>query len=668
MNMIISSDSKMSWLVDAHEDIDKIFRTILPQHGREPREGQIELCHEMLDALAGKRIALCDAGVGVGKTDAYIVAALMLHKHKPALLCTGKDDDLNESESPFVISTSSIQLQRAIMDDYIPFLSKTLLEAGMIAEPFSAQVQKGKENFACRDRMLYRLSTVNMERKNPIQRDALLMLKTEYDLDRIPSLSGYDRARVCVPQTCLDPCAHSDVCPYMRHVMSSRVHPALFQICNHHYLMADAEHKANGRRALLPYYRGLIIDEAHRLYDAVQSVCGLEVSEKQVKLLLNDLRNARMNTLANTLSVSFDQLFRTFFSQAGRADLYRRTNDCRSALKEALGALENVRRSMAGWKRNGHIYSRISNMITALKRFDDGDTAYYCFAELDDTGCARLCTVSKSYRTHLNQLLWSRDIGMVLTSGTLAAGKDLKYFEKQLGLERNDRVTESITPSPFDYQNHCLLYLPADMPRCSDHLAFREAAAERIAELIQATHGHALVLFTSYTEMKDVFDRLEAMELPHKVFAMFKRGDEYLTAFRSSNGSVLLNTKWEGVDYPGDQVSSLIIPRLPFPRRDALHKGQLDDYREVSQFIREVAIPEMQVKLRQGFGRGIRLVSDTCAVSILDGRAAPGGSHHEAVLAALPACPMTQELADVEAFIRRNKPSDYFRTGDADNE
>lgn len=667
MNMT-SANSKISWLSDAHEDIEKIFRIILPQHGREPRDGQIELCHKMLDSLAGKRIALCDAGVGVGKTDAYIVAALMLHKHKPALLCTGKGDDLNENNSPFVISTSSIQLQRAIMDDYIPFLSNTLLEAGMIAEPFTAQVQKGKENFACRDRMLYRLSTVNMERKNPIQRDALLMLKTEYDLDRIPGLSGYDRARVCVPNTCLDPCEHSDVCPYMRHVMNSRVHPALFQICNHYYLMADAEHEANGRRALLPYYRGLIIDEAHRLYDAVQSICGLEVSEKQVKLLLNDLRTARMNTLANALSVSFDQLFRAFFSQAGRGDLYRRTNDCRNALRETLGALETVRRSMIGWKRTGHISGRINSMVTALKRFDDGDNTYYCFAELDDTGCAKLCAVSKSYRAHLDKLLWSRDIGMVLTSGTLAAGKDLKFFKKHLGLEHNNRVTENITPSPFDYQHHCLLYFPTDMPRCSDHLAFREAAAERIAGLIQATHGHALVLFTSYTEMKDIFDRLEAMELPHKVFAMFKRGDEYLAAFRSSNGGVLLNTKWEGVDYPGDQVSSLIIPRLPFPRRDALHKGKLNDYREVSQFIREVAIPEMQVKVRQGFGRGIRLVSDTCAVSILDGRAAPGGSHHDAVLAALPACPMTQELADVEAFIRRNKPSDYFRTGDADNE
>ena len=83
MNMT-SANSKISWLSDAHEDIEKIFRIILPQHGREPRDGQIELCHKMLDSLAGKRIALCDAGVGVGKTDAYIVAALMLHKHKPA--------------------------------------------------------------------------------------------------------------------------------------------------------------------------------------------------------------------------------------------------------------------------------------------------------------------------------------------------------------------------------------------------------------------------------------------------------------------------------------------------------------------------------------------------------------------------------------------------------
>lgn len=658
--MIISLKCSMSRLKDAHEDIEKIFREILPQHDREPREGQIKLCHEMLDTLAGKRIALCDAGVGVGKTDAYIVAALMLHKHKPALLLTDKDDDINESESPFVISTSSIQLQRAIIDDYIPFLSNTLLEAGVIDEPFTAQIQKGKENFACRDRALYRLSTANMERKNPAQRDALLKLKEEYDLDRIPGLSGYDRARVCVPKSCPDICEHSDICPYMRHVMDARVHPALFQICNHHYLMADAEHKAKGHKALLPYYRGLIIDEAHRLYDAVQSICGLEVSEKQVKYLLQDMRSARMNTLANTLAASLDRLFRAFFSQAGSSDLYKRTFDCRNALRESVSALETARRSMSGWTRNEHMTGRIANMITALRRFQQDDGAYYCFAELDDTGCAKLCTVSKSYRTHLHKLLWSRDVGMVLTSGTLAAGRDLQFVERRLGLEGNSRVTESITPSPFDYRSHCLLYFPEDMPRCSDHYAFREAAAEQIADLIQATHGHALVLFTSYTEMKDIFDRLEAMKLPHKVFAMFKRGDEYLTAFRSSKGSVLLNTKWEGVDYPGDQVSSLIIPRLPFPRRDALHKGQLDGYREVSQFIREVAIPEMQVKLRQGFGRGIRLVSDTCVVSILDGRAAPGGNHHNAVLAALPACSMTRELADVEQFIRLKKSADYF--------
>lgn len=117
------------------------------------------------------------------------------------------------------------------------------------------------------------------------------------------------------------------------------------------------------------------------------------------------------------------------------------------------------------------------------------------------------------------------------------------------------------------------------------------------------------------------------------------------------------------MDYPGDQVSSLIIPRLPFPRRDALHQGSKNSYRETREFVIEVALPEMLLKLRQATGRGIRLMTDTCVISILDSRCAPEGRYYHDVRGALPPYPQTRELEDVESFIRRKKSPDYFIDG-----
>lgn len=660
---IMDMKQNLLFLNAAHKDIDTIFKEILPKYGREPRNGQIELSHTMLDSLAGKSIALCDAGVGIGKTDAYIVAAAMLHKHNPLRLESANDGDINENDSPFSISTSSIQLQRAIVDDYIPFLSDTLFREGMINEPFSGEIQKGKRNYACRDKMIYRLNTANLEQKNPVQREALLKLKEEYDLDRIPNLSGYDRAKVCVPDSCLSPCEHSDICPYMRHVMRARVHPDLFQICNHHYLLADAMLREQEKQPLLPLYRGLIVDEAHLLYEAVQTVCGLEISMKSVNRLLNGLRNERMNTIANMLASTFDQLFRAFFQQAGSNELYQRSSECRLTLKSAAIALESAKRSILSFDRTRRLQKQLDDFHTVLDRFYSGNESFYCFSELDDTGYPSLRTVAKSYRTKLDKLFWSKPIGIVLTSGTLTTGKDMKFVKSRLGLSNKDHIDESITPSPFDYTNNSLLYLPKHMPPCSDRELFREAAADEIGKLVTATCGHTLVLFTSYNEMKDIFGRLRDIGLQYPLYAMFAHGDQYLAAFRASGNGILLNTKLEGLDYPGDQVSSLIIPRLPFPRRDALHQGSKNSYRETREFVIEVALPEMLLKLRQATGRGIRLMTDTCVISILDSRCAPEGRYYHDVRGALPPYPQTRELEDVESFIRRKKSPDYFIDG-----
>lgn len=137
--------------------------------------------------------------------------------------------------------------------------------------------------------------------------------------------------------------------------------------------------------------------------------------------------------------------------------------------------------------------------------------------------------------------------------------------------------------------------------------------------------------------------------------------------FKASPGSVLLATgaAWEGFDFPGDCVSLLIIPRLPFACPDAMKEKERENYASLKEFLRAVVVPEMQIKLRQGFGRAIRTEGDTCVVAILDERAARGHRYHQATRMALPEMPITDSLNTVERFIRNVKDDDYFREGAA---
>ena len=248
----------------AHGDIETIFRKLLPAHGLVVREGQIELCYTMLDGMAGDKITLSDAGVGIGKTYAYLTAGALLSKYS----------DGNVSGPPVLISTSSIALQNAILNEYIPFLSGVLLKGGVIAQPFTAVLRKGKSRYVCDDRLASRIKRINKERKNAEDMKALLSLRGEIDLDKTAHLSGYDRNQVSVPSVC--DCRLSD-CRYRQFVRESKSPGYLFQICNHNFLLADAVHRCRDIAPLLPDCRAIIIDEAHKLPDAARNFTGSEI-------------------------------------------------------------------------------------------------------------------------------------------------------------------------------------------------------------------------------------------------------------------------------------------------------------------------------------------------------------------------------------------------------
>ena len=175
------------------------------------------------------------------------------------------------------------------------------------------------------------------------------------------------------------------------------------------------------------------------------------------------------------------------------------------------------------------------------------------------------------------------------------------------------------------------------------------------------------MLFTSYTMMEAVGQRLRQEELTYQIYTMRKHQPNLLKEFRNHPGAVLLATgsAWEGMDFPGDQVSILIIPRLPFGIPDELGERRKKEYDSLTDYIRSEVVPEMQIKLRQGFGRAIRTETDTCVVAVLDERCAPGKRYYADLLNALPdGIPETNESADITEFMLDKKHARYFTEAD----
>ena len=162
--------------------------------------------------------------------------------------------------------------------------------------------------------------------------------------------------------------------------------------------------------------------------------------------------------------------------------------------------------------------------------------------------------------------------------------------------------------------------------------------------------------------MGHVYEKLEG-RLPYPMFKAARGGQRFVEQFKQCPNAVLLagGPCWEGVDFPGDMVSLLVIVRLPFPVPDPVREARRERYPDLHSYIQAEIVPEMQQKLRQGFGRAIRTESDSCAVAILDLRAAPGGRYHQAVLEALPSgIPITTKTENIQTFLRARKSPDYF--------
>ena len=334
------------YLNRAHREIDTIFRVLFPEHGMAVREEQIMLCHEMLDNLLERNIALCDAGVGIGKTYAYLVACVLMRKY--SLLAEGCSP---YEQRPVVISTSSIALQKAILTEYIPFLSRILQENGTIQAPIKAVIRKGKEHFVCDERLEQRIVAIEEKNKNALQKEALLSLKEHYDMDEVSNLSGFDRRMVNVPKFCSGDCPKRGSCRYQQYLERSRDHEMFIQICNHNYLLADGYHRLQDYRPLLKDYRALIVDEAHKLPDAAKQMFGKSLCYDDIReicfYLGNEYQGPEIRKLSGTIRMVLDIIGENHRTRYGIKEEFHMTEECAMYLYEGIQTMNKIIEKLA---------------------------------------------------------------------------------------------------------------------------------------------------------------------------------------------------------------------------------------------------------------------------------------------------------------------------------
>ena len=270
-----------------------------------------------------------------------------------------------------------------------------------------------------------------------------------------------------------------------------------------------------------------------------------------------------------------------------------------------------------------NIYRRFTEMhenLHALVTHPDPERIYW--AEIDSNGWRLALNAAPLHiGTLMQRYLWHEKSCVILTSATLTAAGEFDYLRGRLYAEE---AYELALGSPFDYENAALLYIANDIPEPGDRHGHQRAVETGLINLCRATGGRALVLFTSYDQLKRTSQAITPI-LAKQDILVYEQGEgasphSLLETFRSSERAVLLGTRafWEGVDVPGNALSALVIVKLPFDvPSDPIIAARSETFEDPFY---QYSLPEAILRFRQGFGRLIRTQLDRGVVAILDKR------------------------------------------------
>ncbi len=629
----------------------------------EYREGQVRMAEAIAQTFVDRKHLIVEAGTGTGKTLAYLIPAI---------------NESIRSKKRIIISTGTKNLQEQLMEKDIPFLQK------VFPKKFTAAYMKGRSNYACLYRLHKNADQPILDGMHEIDhfREVVEWSRETNTGDRaeltfLPeNLSFWGRmnakAETCIGQKCPD----FEPCFITR--MRNAADKADIVIVNHHLFFADLNVRGNQFGKVLPDYGAVIFDEAHLIEDIAADYFGFQVSNFRIDELVFDagalpINDAAFNTGIMKTSAKIADLSEQFWSrlpnrgQDGRAPLTANAFSARgsdgevllSPLGEVHAALDNaLGRLEADIDLHSEKIPEAESLVKRIRqtRFDlsfivrQADDNFVYWIERRGRGVFLQASPVDVSRL-LNEKLFDKVESCILTSATLSTNGSFNFIRDRLGLTATNTNTLE-APSSFDHESQALLYLPKAMPdpRSRD---FTQVAAAEIVKILHATNGRAFVLCTSATSMTALYE-LVSSRVGYPCLlqgTMSKSG--LIDGFRSTPNAVLFATAsfWQGVDVRGEQLSCVIIDKLPFAvPTDPLVQARskfIDENGGRSFF--DYSVPQAIITLKQGIGRLIRSRTDRGVIAILDPRLRTKGYGRD-FLRSLPRMRITadvREIADV---------------------
>jgi len=625
------------------------------------RRGQLQMAQAVEQAIEQRRHLIIEAGTGTGKTLAYLLPVIRSGKR-------------------VIISTGTKNLQEQLFYKDIPFLEQALFPAG--EGKLSVCYMKGRGNYLCRKKLYDLTDQPVLSGLEEIEhyRAIAAWEKTTSTGDRaelagLPEASALWHKLDARADTCLgQKCSSFDRCFITE--MRRRTQESDIIIVNHHLFFADLGIKQQTEYApdagILPEVGTVIFDEAHELEEVAGSYFGVGISNGRFEELCRDVEGSLQRNRLLTASLSGavkslrDRAMFFFavlppgegrFAFENRREFLEENGDEFMGLQQSLqrlgSELENVpskpeevfnfaRRAQELQVHLGFLMeSEDRNTVFWIERRRGGRDRQNVFLQATPIDVAPILKTS----------LFDKLDSVVLTSATLAVGGNFEYVRQRLGLEH---IREAVVPSHFDYENQALFYVPPDLPDPRTP-QFAAQAADRIRRILEVTRGRAFVLFTSYAQMRDIHERL----LSQLEFPLLLQGDAPKTAlleeFRLTPNAVLFATSsfWQGVDVQGEQLSCVIIDRLPFavPSDPVVAARVKSIDAEGGNAFFQYQVPSAVITLKQGFGRLIRSLHDRGLLVLLDNRILKK-QYGLTFIDSLPNYRKTTDFAQVEAFFR----------------
>jgi ATP-dependent DNA helicase DinG len=654
------------------------------------RRGQLQMAQAVEQALQEKRHLIVEAGTGTGKTLAYLLPVIRSGKR-------------------VIISTGTKNLQEQLFYKDIPFLERALFGGSASDDETSNRrlsvcYMKGRNNYLCRKKLHDLTGQPVLSGLEEIEQYRAIAAweKTTATGDRaelaeLPETSALwhkldARADACSGQKCSE-WERCFITEMRRRGMESDI-----VIVNHHLFFADLAIKLQAEGApdagILPEAATVIFDEAHELEDVAGNYFGISVSNLRVDDLARDIESSLQHNRMLSASLtgalgSLRERSQFFFSLLPpgdgrfafetRREFLEENGDEFLALNQALtrlvGELEGLPQKPEEIFNFVRRCQELQVQLGFALESDDRNTVFWIERRggrgnnREGQGSSSAenrsgASVPTGYRGRQNvflqatpidvgpilrECLWSKLDCAVLTSATLAVGGGFEYIRQRLGF---DHARESVLPSHFDYESQALLYVPPDLPDARAP-QFAAQAAERIRKLLTITRGRAFVLFTSYAQMNDIYQRL-LVELD---YPMLRQGDApksaLLEEFRLTPNAVLFATAsfWQGVDVQGEQLSCVIIDRLPFavPSDPVVAARVKAIDADGGNAFFQYQVPAAVITLKQGFGRLIRSLHDRGLLVLLDNRILKK-QYGRVFIESLPNYKKTTDLRVVEEF------------------